>query len=240
MILNDVITWEALNLLILDEVDEMLSNTKEILYDKIPQNVQIAFFSTTMTKEVSLFTKQLQVKDPVKISLEDKELILDNIKQSHIAVEKEDDKLPALFRLLHSLKIVESNQVIIFVNTSEKAIWLKSKIHNDFTVCCIHDQLSIRQRDLKMKEFRSGICRILITTDILSRGIDIKDVLLVINYDLPICNESYIHRIGRCGRYRRQGCAISFVIDKEVPKLRDLENVYNTKIGEIVLNENQE
>jgi len=89
------------------------------------------------------------------------------------------------------------------------------------------------ERDLIMREFRSGSSRVLITTDLLARGIDVQQVSLVINYDLPANRENYIHRIGRGGRFGRKGVAINFVTQDDVRTLRDIEQFYNTTIEEM-------
>ena len=93
-----------------------------------------------------------------------------------------------------------------------------------------------KAREVLMKEFRSGSSRVLITTDLLARGIDVQQVSLVINYDLPSNRENYIHRIGRGGRFGRKGVAINFVTTEDVRMLRDIEQFYNTQIDEMPLN----
>ena len=234
MISKGVLKLSSLELFILDEADEMLSRGfKDQIYNTfqyLPQDVQVALFSATMPIEVLQLTKRF-MRDPVRILVKDKEVTLDGIKQYYIAVEKEDYKLATLFDLYESLTIV---QAIIFVNTRKKVMWLRDKmLQNDFTVSCIHGDLLPRDRELIMKEFRSGTSRVLISTDLLSRGIDVNTVSLVINYDLPRFKESYIHRIGRSGRYGKKGCAINFVPDVDEEKLRAIETFYDTQIDEL-------
>jgi translation initiation factor 4A len=103
----------------------------------------------------------------------------------------------------------------------------------DFTVSCLHGDMEQRERDVIMREFRSGSSRVLITTDLLARGIDVQQVSLVINYDLPTNRENYIHRIGRSGRFGRKGVSINFLTRDDVRLLRDIEQFYNTQIEEI-------
>merc|ERR1712244_116839 len=171
------------------------------------------------------------MRDPVRILVKDNELTLDGIKQFYVAVEREQYKMATLFDLYQSLTIV---QAIIFVNTRKKAMWLKDKMtQNDFTVSCIHGMLEPKDREFVMKEFRSGASRVLISTDLLSRGIDVNTVSLVINYDLPKIKESYIHRIGRSGRYGKKGVAINFVNDDDEFQLREIEKFYETNIDEL-------
>merc|ERR1711933_588413 len=126
------------------------------------------------------------------------------------------------------------NQAIIFVNSKRKAMWLKDLMtQNDFTVSCIHGDLTQKERDYVMGEFRSTSSRVLISTDLLSRGIDVNTVSLGINYDLPRIKESYIHRIGRSGRYGRKGVAINFATDDDGFQLAEIEKFYQTKINEL-------
>jgi len=234
MIEKGVLKLKNLSLFILDEADEMLSRGfKEQIYNTfqyLPTDVQVALFSATMPLEVLNLTKRF-MREPVRILVKNKEVTLDGIKQFYIAVEKEEYKLATLFDLYESLTIV---QAIIFVNTRKKVMWLRDKMmQHDFTVSCIHGDLLSKDRELVMKEFRSGTTRVLISTDLLSRGIDVNTVSLVINYDLPRFKESYIHRIGRSGRYGKKGCAINFVPDEHEEKLRSIETFYDTVIDEL-------
>ncbi len=106
----------------------------------------------------------------------------------------------------------------------------------DFTVSAMHGDMEQRERDIIMKEFRSGSSRVLITTDLLARGIDVQQVSLVINYDLPTNRENYIHRIGRSGRFGRKGVAINFVTKDDERLLQDVQRFYNTQIEELPSN----
>jgi ATP-dependent RNA helicase len=115
--------------------------------------------------------------------------------------------------------------------------WLTGKMReNNFTVSAMHGDMPQKERDAIMTEFRSGASRVLITTDIWGRGIDVQQVSLVINYDLPTNRELYIHRIGRSGRFGRKGVAINFVTTEDVRILRDIEQFYATTIDEMPLN----
>merc|ERR1712019_215049 len=128
-------------------------------------------------------------------------------------------------------------QAVIFSNTRRKVDWLRDKLtEKDFTVSSMHGDMDMSARQLIMKEFRSGSSRVLITTDLLARGIDVQQVSLVINYDLPTNRENYIHRIGRSGRFGRKGVAINFVTQDDVPYLKDIEEFYNTTVEEMPLN----
>ena len=138
-----------------------------------------------------------------------------------IAVEKEDWKLETLCDLYETVTIT---QAVIFCSTRRKVDWLTSKLHErEFTVSAMHGEMDQGQREVIMKEFRSGSSRVLIATDLLARGIDVQQVSLVINYDLPASKENYIHRIGRGGRFGRKGVAINFVTAEDTKMLREIE-----------------
>ncbi|TWW72833.1 Eukaryotic initiation factor 4A-II [Takifugu flavidus] len=143
-------------------------------------------------------------------------------------------KLDTLCDLYETLTIT---QAVIFLNTRRKVDWLTEKMHaRDFTVSALHGDMDQKERDVIMREFRSGSSRVLITTDLLARGIDVQQVSLVINYDLPTNRENYIHRIGRGGRFGRKGVAINFVTEDDRRVLRDIETFYNTTVEEMPMN----
>jgi translation initiation factor 4A len=174
------------------------------------------------------------MRDPVRILVKKAELTLEGIKQFYIAVEKEDWKLDTLSDLYETVTIT---QAVIFCNTRRKVDWLTDKLQaRDFTVSAMHGDMEQTQRDVIMKEFRSGSSRVLIATDLLARGIDVQQVSLVINYDLPANRENYIHRIGRGGRFGRKGVAINFVTADDVRMMREIEQFYSTQIEEMPMN----
>jgi len=221
----------------LDEADEMLSRGfKDQIYEVfqlLPQDTQVVLLSATMPADVLEVTKKF-MRDPVRILVKRDELTLEGIKQFYIAVEKEEWKLDTLCDLYETVTIT---QAVIFCNTRRKVDWLTEKMHSrEFTVSAMHGDMEQKQREVLMKEFRSGSSRVLITTDLLARGIDVQQVSLVINYDLPTNRENYIHRIGRGGRFGRKGVAINFVTTEDVRMLRDIEQFYNTQIDEMPLN----
>ena len=162
------------------------------------------------------------------------ELTLDGIKQFFVAVEREEWKFDTLCDLYDTLTIT---QAVIFCNTRRKVDWLTEKMREaNFTVSSMHGDMKQPERDAIMKEFRSGLSRVLITTDVWARGIDVQQVSLVINYDLPNNRELYIHRIGRSGRFGRKGVAINFVMNDDIRILRDIEQYYSTQIDEMPMN----
>jgi len=224
-------------LFVLDEADEMLSRgfTDQIydVFRKLPENVQVGLFSATMPEEVLEMTGKF-MNDPKRILVKRDELTLEGIKQFYVAVEREEWKLDTLCDLYETLTIT---QAIIYCNARRKVDWLTEQLHSrDFTVSALHGDMDQKERELIMKEFRSGSSRVLITTDLLARGIDVQQVSLVINYDLPKDRENYIHRIGRSGRFGRKGVAINFIVSDDVRVLRDIEQFYNTQIEEMPMN----
>eukprot|EP01083_Nonionella_stella_P136632 415869_1 len=234
MISRGALRLKALKLFCLDEADEMLSRGfKEQIYDcfqYLPSEVQVALFSATMPNEILQLTERF-MRNPVRILVKKEELTLDGIKQYYVAVEKEDYKLATLYDLYESLTIT---QAIIYCNTRRKVMWLTDKMkQHDFTVSAMHGDMYQKERELIMREFRSGCTRVLIATDLLSRGIDVYTMSLVINYDLPMNRETYLHRMGRCGRYGRKGVSIDFVADEDEPKMRDIEKFFNLKLEEL-------
>ena len=221
----------------LDEADEMLSRGfKDQIYDVfkfLPEQVRVALFSATMPLEVLEITSRF-MQEPIRILVKKDELTLEGIKQFYIAVEREEWKLDTLCDLYETLTIT---QAIIYCNTRRKVDWLTDNMtQKDFTVSAMHGDMDQKERDIIMREFRSGSSRVLITTDLLARGIDVQQVSLVINYDLPTNRENYIHRIGRSGRFGRKGVAIYFLTSGDVRYMRDIEAFYNTQIEEMPMN----
>lgn len=223
-----------LKLLILDEADVMMSKgfkeQVQEIFSFLPRDVQVALFSATMPPDVLELTRVF-MRDPVRVLMKKEALTLDTIKQYYVAVEKEQYKLATLFDLYEVLTI---QQAVIFCNSRAKVEWLSDQMTaNEFAVTSIHGAMTPQNRELIMKEFVSGSTRVLIATNLLARGIDVSNVSLVINFDLPTDRENYIHRIGRAGRYGRKGVAINFVTDDEEHVLRELQSFYDTQITEL-------
>merc|ERR1711981_685100 len=204
MINRRALRLDNINQFFLDEADEMLSRGfKDQIYDIfkfLPETVQVCLFSATMPLDVLEVTQRF-MREPVRILVKKDELTLEGIKQFYVAVEREEWKLDTLCDLYETLTIT---QAIIYCNARRKVDWLTESLHGrDFTVSALHGDMDQKERELIMREFRSGSSRVLITTDLLARGIDVQRVSLVINYDLPKDRENYIHRIGRSGRFGR-------------------------------------
>uniref|UniRef100_A0A4W5Q3R4 RNA helicase n=1 Tax=Hucho hucho TaxID=62062 RepID=A0A4W5Q3R4_9TELE len=226
-----------IKMFVLDEADEMLSRGfKDQIYEifqKLGTSTQVVLLSATMPQDVLEVTKKF-MREPIRILVKKEELTLEGIRQFYINVEKEEWKLDTLCDLYETLTIT---QAVIFINTRRKVDWLTEKMHaRDFTVSALHGDMDQKERDLIMREFRSGSSRVLITTDLLARGIDVQQVSLVINYDLPTNRENYIHRIGRGGRFGRKGVAINMVTEEDKRTLRDIETFYNTTVEEMPMN----
>jgi ATP-dependent RNA helicase len=226
-----------IKMLIIDEADEMLNKGfKEQIYDiyrYLPPTTQVVLVSATLPQEVLEMTKMF-MNEPVRILVKRDELTLEGIKQYFVAVEKEEWKFDTLCDLYDTLTIT---QAVIFCNTKKKVDWLASKMReNNFTVSAMHGEMPQKEREVVMEDFRAGSSRVLIATDVWGRGLDVQQVSLVINYDLPNNRELYIHRIGRSGRFGRKGVAINFVKEEDVGVLRDIEQYYSTQIDEMPMN----
>jgi translation initiation factor 4A len=237
MINRRALRMDSVQLFVLDEADEMLSRGfKDQIYEVfqfLPDKVQVALFSATMPSEVLEVTSRF-MRDPIRILVKRDELTLEGIKQFFVSVEREEWKFETLTDLYDTLTIT---QAVIYCNTRRKVDWLTEKMQEkDFSVSSMHGDMEQRERDLIMKEFRSGASRVLITTDLLARGIDVQQVSLVINYDLPTNRENYIHRIGRAGRFGRKGVAINFITTSDVRYLHDIESFYHTTVEEMPVN----
>merc|ERR1712137_184998 len=237
MINRRALRTDKIRIFVLDEADEMLSRGfKDQIYDvfkNLPPQVQVNLLSATMPDEVMEVTNQF-MRDPIMILVKKEELTLEGIKQFFVQVEREDWKLDTLCGLYDTLSVT---QAVIFCNTRRKVDWLTEKMQQrDFTVSAMHGEMEQKERDVIMREFRSGSSRVLITTDLLARGIDVQQVSLVINYDLPNQRENYIRRIGRGGRFGRKGVAINLVTEEDWRVLRDIETHYNTTIDAMPMN----
>ncbi|XP_050260373.1 eukaryotic initiation factor 4A-3 [Quercus robur] len=237
MIKRRTLKTTHIKLLILDESDEMLSRGfKDQIYDiyrYLPPVLQVCLISATLPHEILEMTNKFMT-DPIRILVKRDELTLEGIKQFFVAVEREEWKFDTLCDLYDTLTIT---QAVIFCNTKRKVDWLTEKMRsNNFTVSSMHGDMPQKERDAIMEEFRAGQTRVLITTDVWARGIDVQQVSLVINYDLPNNRELYIHRIGRSGRFGRKGVAINFVKSDDIKILRDIEQYYSTQIDEMPMN----
>lgn len=234
MIKRKVIQTKELKCVVIDEADEMLSiGFKEQLYNifqYIPKETQVCLFSATLPRDALVLSKNI-MKNPVNILVKREELTLEGIKQFYVGIDNESWKLDTLCDLYSSISIT---QAIIYCNSRRKVEWLQEKLNErDFTVSYIHSEMKSEDRKNTMMSFRKGESRILIATDIIARGIDVQQVSIVINYDIPRDRENYLHRIGRSGRFGRKGTAINFMTSNDIHKLEDIMKFYNTQIKEL-------
>jgi superfamily II DNA/RNA helicase len=227
----------TIRILVLDEADQMLEarfrdQVHCILSVGWPTTTQVALLSATMIPEVAAVAKTL-LRDPVEILLPPDDVTLDGIKQWFVEIERDDQKLETLCDIYDHLSI---QQATIFVNTRARAEWLAEAMRKrGFDLDFIHGEMDVSERRRRMQDFRAGKVRVLISTDLLARGIDVQQISVVINYELPIQRENYIHRIGRSGRYGKKGASINLVTDRELRNQHDIERFYVTKINPLPL-----
>jgi translation initiation factor 4A len=219
---------------VLDEADEMLSqgfkDQIHDIYQYVPQTCQVCLFSATMPNEALDITDNF-MKNPLKILVKQEELTLDGIRQFYVNCQRDEWKFSTLCDLYSTLSIA---QAVIFCNSRKTVDWLSSQLTaQEFPVSATHGEMPPRERKRILAEFKSGLSRILICTDLLARGIDVHGVSLVINYDLPRNFEKYIHRIGRSGRFGRKGVAVNLISEKEAGLLKEIEIHYGTKVEEM-------
>eukprot|EP01025_Chloroclados_australasicus_P060374 TRINITY_DN7737_c0_g1_i1.p2 TRINITY_DN7737_c0_g1~~TRINITY_DN7737_c0_g1_i1.p2 ORF type:complete len:490 (-),score=49.25 TRINITY_DN7737_c0_g1_i1:217-1557(-) len=234
MLRRGALRADFIKMFALDEADEMLSRGfKDQIYEifqLLPHSLQVGVFSATLPPEALEMTKKF-MNQPVRILVKRDELTLEGIKQFYVNTGKEEYKLEVLCDLYETLAITQS---VIFANTRRKVDWLTDSMRaKDFTVSATHGEMDQNSRDVIMREFRSGSSRVLITTDLLARGIDVQQVSLVVNYDLPAQPENYLHRIGRSGRFGRKGVAINFCCEEDLGMLSDIQRFYHTTIEEL-------
>lgn len=224
-----------IRVLVMDEADQMLENKFReqvmcILELGFPKETQVALFSATMPPEVIEVANKL-LQNPVRILVPPEEVTLDGIKQYSVPLQKDEWKFDALCDIYSQLNI---NQAIIYCNKRQRVEWLADKmLSQQFPVSYIHGEMEVGERKRRMAEFRSGSCRVLISTDLLARGIDVQQVSLVINFELPSQKENYIHRIGRSGRFGRKGVAINLLGPDEMAAMKEIESHYATKIDDL-------
>ncbi len=237
MIRRNALKTEYLKLLIVDEADEMLADGfKEQLqniFHVLPEKVQIALFSATLP-EYAFDDIKLFMNDPVHIIVKKEALTLEGISQYYVALEDDNQKYETLKDLYSKLNV---SQCIIYCNSIERVINLASAMIDDgYPVCCIHGDMDKKSRDKAITDFRVGTHRVLISSNVTARGIDIQQVSVVINFDICKSVHTYLHRIGRSGRWGRKGVGINFVTRRDINKLRYIERYYSTQVNELPMN----
>ena len=223
---------EHVKVIVIDEADQMLEDRfKEqlqcILSLGFPASTRCALFSATLNPDVIEFANKLLDK-PVRILVPPEEVNLKGIRQFAVQLDREDWKFEVLLDLYKNLNI---SQALIYCNKRQKAEWLSEKMTNaGFPITCIHGDMEVKDRMERMTAFRKGETRVLISTDLLARGIDVQQVSLVINYELPTQMDNYIHRIGRSGRYGRKGTAINLLCNDDSRCMKEIEAYYKIAV----------
>jgi translation initiation factor 4A len=226
----------TIKLFVLDEADEMLmSEFKTQIYNIFQyfgEKIQVAIFSATMPVEVLDLTNKF-MNNPLKLTMKAEDLSLDGIEQFYIATINNEDKYQWLQNLFNKMSL---NSTIIFVNDIQTVINLYTQMKKDgFPVCHIHSNLTKNERFDTLNDFKTNKYNILISSNLTARGIDIQQVNLVINLDIPGDVHTYLHRIGRSGRWGRKGTAINFVCEKDVRKMKYIEKHYSIDMIEFTM-----
>jgi translation initiation factor 4A len=231
------IQMDDVRLFVLDEADEMLSRGfKDQIYNifqYLKSDVQVALFSATMPDDMIELTKRF-LRNPECITIEPAKLNLECINQYFVALPNDNAKYDTIKDLFSKLSV---GQCIIYANSVHRVIHLYNAMTSEgFSVCCIHSEMSKTERDQAIGIFRKGDYRVLISSNITARGIDIQQVSTVINFDIPKCVHAYLHRIGRSGRWGRKGTAINFITRQDVHTLKTIESHYQSNIKELPAN----
>ena len=233
LIKRNHLKYKDIKLMILDEADEMLSvGFKEQVYEifqYLDNDIQIALFSATMPTEIENLTSKF-MRNPIKILVKAEMLTLEGISQYYVAFDDDLAKFSALKDLFESISV---SQCIIYCNSIKRVDDLyEAMIEENFPVCCMHSGMEKEDRANSYQELIKGKYRVLISSNVTARGIDIQQVSTVINFDIPKCARTYLHRIGRSGRWGRKGIGINFITKYDVSKIKEIEQYYNTEIKE--------
>tara|TARA_Y100000992_G_scaffold301917_1_gene274167 strand:- start:5190 stop:6434 length:1245 start_codon:yes stop_codon:yes gene_type:complete len=234
MIRRNAIQSKNIKVMVLDEADEMLSTGfKEQVYNIfqfMPKDIQLCLFSATIPNDCAELTKKF-MRDPVKILVSNENLTLEGITQYKVCVEDDQQKYATLKDLYGALSV---SQCIIYCNSVKRVKDLYNALLEDgYPACCIHSSMEKAERTEAYKDFKSGKSRVLVSSNVTARGIDIQQVSIVINFDVPKCVHTYLHRIGRSGRWGRKGMGINFVTARDSRYTRNIEQHYSCKLEEL-------
>ena len=234
LIRRRILNTNSLRIIIIDEADEMLSkgfkDQLQSIFQMLPENVQVAIFSATLTRDVMDLTPKF-MRDPVQITMSADKLTLDGIKQYYVAVQCDDDKFDSLKKLFN---VINVSQCIIYCNSVNRVTQLCDAMNGEgFSVSCIHRNMTKFERENAFRDFRSGKTRFLVSSNITARGIDIQQVSIVINFDITQDVHTYLHRIGRGGRWGRKGTAVNFITPRDIRTMRDIEYYYKIQIDQL-------
>lgn len=228
------INSQHIKLLVIDEADEMLSSGfKEQVYfvfQCLKSDIQVGLFSATLPEDLIALTNKF-MRDPVRILVKSEQLTLEGIRQYYIGLDTDGEKYETLCDLYSSLSMA---QCIIYCNSVRRVSDLYQAMNEDnFPVCCIHSGMDKEERYKNYDDFRNGKYKVLISSNVTARGIDIQAVSTVVNFDMPKDIHTYLHRIGRSGRWGRKGVAVNFVTRRDFRKMREIERYYDTQILEL-------
>lgn len=234
MIRRNLIRGSDVKMIVLDEADEMLSvGFKEQVYNIfnfLSSSVQVCLFSATLPEELHVLAANF-LRNPVKILVKSEQLTLEGIVQHLIALENDSHKYNTLKDIFTMISVT---QCIIYCNSIKRVTDLhEAMLQDNFPVCCIHSGMEKSERDEAFRDFKCGKHRVLISSNVTARGIDVQNVGVVINFDVPKDVHTYLHRIGRSGRWGRKGVAINFVTRWDIKKIKEFEVYYNTAITEM-------
>ena len=240
MIRRKFLQTDKMSVLVLDEADEMLSyGFKDQMYkifQLMPNNIQVGLFSATLPPELEQLTSKF-MRNPYKIMVKAEQLTLQGIAQYFVSVDDDEQKYAVLKDLFETLTL---SMTIIYCNSTRRVDELTEALSEDaFPVKKIHGKMDAKERKANHQDFRCGSTRVLVTSDLFARGIDIQQVSIVINFDIPKCQHTYLHRIGRSGRWGRKGVAINFLTKYDGARLRHFEQYYNTEITEMPMDYQQ-
>jgi len=224
-----------LQYLVLDEADVLLGTNFEsqvrhiVLY--CSRNTQIGLYSATVTPEMEVIIPGILRKNYVNIRMKNEMLTLEGITQYYVSLPNETAKIPAIIDIFQT---IEMCQLIVYCNSQKTAEILTRRLNLEgLPADLIHGKLDAITRRTTMSNFRIGAIRVLCSTDLLARGIDVQQVSLVINYDFPTDKENYLHRIGRSGRFGRKGKALNFIIPRDSANATETESHYQTQFIEL-------
>jgi translation initiation factor 4A len=233
---RNVLDRSEIRLLIMDEADHLL---KELFYEQVvsilklgfPAKTRVALFSATMPEPVRKVASDLMGENSVRILISPGSVTLRGIKQYYIPLEKEDHKFECIVDLYKSLSI---SQAVIFCNTRRSVEKLNEKMSGSgYPVSFAHGELEKSDRERRMRDFLGGDTRLMISTDMIARGIDVQQISLVINYEIPENEETYVHRIGRAGRFGRKGVTINLVLPEEIEKMNSIARKFEMTLEEM-------
>ena len=237
MMRRDRISSHKIKIVVLDEADELLSSGfKEQVYNifqYLSADVQVVLVSATLPESMHGVIDKI-MRNPIKISVKREMLTLEGIAQYYIAVDDDRQKYLTLKDLFSFLSV---SQCIIYCNSVKRVQDLYEAMKEDaFPVCRLHSGMDKTERAAAFSEFKSGASRVLISSNVTARGIDVQQVSIVINFDIPKCVNTYLHRIGRSGRWGRKGVGINFITRRDISKLKEIETHYSTQISEMPAN----